>query len=386
MHECKAGPAQVASTSSTRRIVLKLAFALEYSLGHTTHAENLKASISALPDVEPVYVDIPYRDTPVPSPWTQVKLVRDNWSVRASLAARYGLRQARDVDAAFFHSQVTSLFSAGYMRRIPSIVSLDATPLQYDRLGAVYGHEVGDSRLEALKKAVNIRAFRSAKRLVTWSAWAKGSLVDEYGIPAGKITVIPPGIDLARWRFERKPPSAATLRVLFVGGDFERKGGPPLVDALRRCRDKGLAITADIVSKSAGSYSREEGVRVHDGLAPNSPELRRLFEEADIFVLPTRGDCLPLVILEALASGLPVVSTDAGAIPEAVTDAVEGRIVPPDRPELLASAIGDLAADPAARGRMSERSREKAERRFSAKSNYGQLVDLLIATASEGRA
>ena len=62
------------------------------------------------------------------------------------------------------------------MRQVPSVVSLDATPLQYDALGAQYGHAPsGSGRVEALKKRLNQRAFAAAQHLVTWSQWAKNS-------------------------------------------------------------------------------------------------------------------------------------------------------------------------------------------------------------------
>ena len=162
---------------------LNLGFALEQSLGHTTHAQNLKRVLAGRPDIAPTYVDLPYDG--LTGAWTRLPGVRSNWSLRASLGAWLGLRgRAKRLDGALFHTQVTSLFSAGLMRGMPSVVSLDATPLQYDALGAFYGHAPsGSARLEALKKRLNQRAFRSARHLVSWSQWAKDSLVADYGVP-----------------------------------------------------------------------------------------------------------------------------------------------------------------------------------------------------------
>ena len=93
---------------------MRTAFALEYSLGHTTHAENLKRSLAGERGVQPVFVDLPFHHTP--GAWAKLPGVRSNWSLRASLGAYLALRpQARDLDAAFFHSQVTSLLCAGMM-------------------------------------------------------------------------------------------------------------------------------------------------------------------------------------------------------------------------------------------------------------------------------
>lgn len=107
---------------------VKLGFVLEHSLGHTTHAHNLKRALQSDPSVQPSYIDLPYHDTP--GWWARLPGVRSNWSARASLGAYLALRpQARALQGALFHTQVTSLFSAGLMRQVPSVISLDATPV-----------------------------------------------------------------------------------------------------------------------------------------------------------------------------------------------------------------------------------------------------------------
>lgn len=363
---------------------MKLAFALEYSLGHVTHAQNLKSALAARTDIQPYYVDIPYEDTPLPPHWRSLGPVRSNWSLRASLCASHGLRAARDASAALFHTQVTSLLSAGYMRRVPSVVSLDATPLQYDALGAFYGHAVGGGPLEALKKRLNVRAFASAARLVTWSEWAKGSLVADYGVESAKVTVIPPGIDLRKWKFERSG-AVDGLRILFVGGDFARKGGESLLEAFRMLKLNFPDARLSVVTKSEGVADGEDGVDVHRGVTPNSPELLAQYEWANVFAFPTRGDCLPLAVMEALAAGLPVVTTAVGALGEAVEDGVCGMVVAQDDPASLAAALCKLAAQPHEIARMSAAARARAEERFDLAVNYSRLIDLIASVAGNLR-
>ena len=181
-----------------------ISFALEYSLGHITHGDNLKSALIEETKIKPTYFDIPYDNSPLPAPWSLIAPIRSNWTARASIIAYQSIKRTmKGADAAFFHTQVTSIFSAGLMQKLPSLVSLDATPLQYDALGAVYNHATGSGRLEDVKKRLNIRAFSAAKGLITWSEWAKGSLVFDYGVSRDKITVIPPGIDLQKWLFPR---------------------------------------------------------------------------------------------------------------------------------------------------------------------------------------
>ena len=359
---------------------MRLGFALEYSLGHTTHAQNLKRVLGQQSAIVPSYVDLPYDG--LTGAWARLPGVRSNWSLRASLGAYFGMRrQAGRLDGALYHTQVTSLLSAGLMRRVPSVVSLDATPLQYDALGAFYGHTPSSNpRLEAVKKRLNERAFGAARHLVAWSEWAKQSLVTDYGIAPSKISVIPPGIDTALWRRERAVRAAGPVRLLFVGGDFPRKGGAALLKAFELLPREAAHLT--IVTKTQDIGNNLPNMTVRHGVGPNSPEMLRLYADADLFVFPTRGDCLPLAVMEALTSGLPVVTTSVGALPEAVTHGETGWIVPPDDAPALAEALGTLASDSALRTRLSLAAAAVGLARFDAATNYRKLIDVVSGTNS----
>src|SRR5690606_31922065 len=130
-----------------------------------------------------------------------------------------------------------------------------------------------------------------------------------------KITVIPPGVDVTRWSPARPARDAQQpVRMLFVGGDLHRKGGDTLLGAFRRLHAESPATELHLVTKSV--VAAEPGVVVHSDMAPNSQALLDLYQACDLFCLPTRGDCLPMVLSEAGATGLPLVSTDVGAIDE----------------------------------------------------------------------
>ncbi len=353
---------------------MKLGFVLEQALGHVTHAQNLRRTLANDPRDQALYMDIPYHDTPG---WqSRLPGVRSNWSVRASLAAYRALRpHAGALDAALFHTQVTSLFSAGLMRRVPSVVSLDATPLQYDALGALYGHTPStNARLETVKKRLNQRAFHAARHLVTWSEWVKGSLVADYGVDESKITVVPPGIDLELWDFpERATRAGGAVNALFVGGDFARKGGNTLLEAFAALPG-GANMHLHLVTQTEGVGDNLKNVTVYRNVKPNSETLRGLFAQADLFVLPTQGDTFGLVALEALAAGLPIITTHIGALAEIVTDGETGLVVPPADAPALCSALARLADDAGERREMGRRARADAHARFGAAQNYGKLV------------
>jgi glycosyltransferase involved in cell wall biosynthesis len=353
----------------------RLGFVLEQTLGHITHASNLRALAPTVPGADVVFADVPFDVSGLAARVPGY----GNWTLRAGLRARRLIRRLGHVDALFIHTQVPALMCVRTMRRVPTVVSLDATPLQYDDLGAQYDHRTGSARVERVKWHLNRRCFMAASALVTWSHWTKADLVDRYLIPGDKIHVIPPGVDVDRWAegsaSDRGRAENDPVRVLFVGGDFARKGGPVLIDAVRRLRSSGLLVEVDLVTRDP--VTPESGVRVHLGMRPNSPELIDLYHSADIFCLPTLGDCLPMVLCEAATVGLPLVSTDVGAISEVVRDHDTGRLVPVHDAAALADAIGELVRDPALRRSLGEQARLTVRDEFNAATSAHQLVCLL---------
>ncbi len=371
-------------------------FVMEQTLGHVTHHQNLARWVAEDADICPTWLPIAYHR---PDLWERLPGIRGNWSLKASLRARDALKatlRAHPLDALFLHTQTVALFALGAMQRVPAIVSLDATPLNYDTVGAEYGHNSGNNRwLERRKYLWNRATFQAAAALVTWCQWAKDSLVADYGVPAEKVTVIPPGVDMARWHFGREKVEriqtgqaalGAKTRLLFVGADFARKGGPTLLEAFRSGLHRDC--TLDIVTKEesvAQELAGTEGVRVHIGLTANSEPLQRLYAEADLFVFPTRADCLPIAVMEAMAAGLPVIATEVGALREEVEAGVNGLIVPPGEAGAVREAVRSLAGDAPRRHAMAAASRRLAEERFDARRNYGAILALMKAQAAQRR-
>jgi glycosyltransferase involved in cell wall biosynthesis len=357
----------------------RIGFVMEQNLGHGTHYRNLRRYVTENEGIAPVWMPIPFEATGLAG---SLPLVRSNWSARASLLARRAVRTAQQhnrLDALFFHTQVTSLLAGSLMRAIPTIVSLDATPINYDLVGQFYGHQSGGP-LESIKARVNLRAFTRATGLVTWCQWAKDSLINDYGVPAEKITVIPPGVDLALWpkrsyQQEDNSASARPIKLLFVGGDFQRKGGQVLLECFRRYfqdRCELHLVTQETIDAGPNLF-------VYNGVTPNSPILTRLFAEADVFVFPTLADCAPVAVTEAMAASLPVISTRVGAIPEAVQHGKTGFLVAPGDGEQLRRALETLLDHPHQRREMGILGRQIIEADYDAQKNCQRLLELLKA-------
>jgi glycosyltransferase involved in cell wall biosynthesis len=312
--------------------------------------------------------------------------------VRASLRARRTLSSElgrRRHDALFFHTQVTALFAPGIMRRIPSVVSLDATPINYDSVGAAYGHRgASGTWLDGRKHGMNREVFHAARALVTWSDWARASLVTDYGVPRERISVIAPGASAGYFTIgNERPatlPSDRPVRLLFVGGDFLRKGGPLLLESIAAARTQ-RAFELHVVTQ--GDVVAPPGVVVHRGVGPNSPELLRLFRESDAFVLPSRGECLAVVLMEATAAGLPVIASDVGALREAAIPDRTALLTTVGDGRALRAAIERIVDDTALRSRLGGAGHALARAKFDAERNGHALLSLIAAAArsTDGR-
>lgn len=358
----------------------RFGFIVEQALGHKTHSLNLKKAIE--------------REEAISAEWgfpsweaTGLAGKVNNWTVKAGLQSRQAVRRMHSngrLDALFFHTQVTAVLAQDWLYRIPSIISLDATPLQYDELGEFYNHEASDGIAERIKWWLNRRAFHSAAHLVTWSNWARDGLIDGYSVDPDKITVIPPGVDVQAWaRPTPRTYENGTIKLLFVGGNLNRKGGQLLLEAYRQLRAEQLAVELHLVTRD--SVPSEPGVFVYNDMQPNTPELRQLFYDCDIFCLPTFGDCLAVVLGEAGATGMPLVATNVGGIVDLVHDNETGLLLEPGDTAALTQALRTLVTSPELRQRLGHTVRRLVRIQHDTNKNAGQIIELLQTIAGGRR-
>jgi glycosyltransferase involved in cell wall biosynthesis len=358
-----------------------IAFILEQALGHVTHAHNLQSFVPCDTTVNPLWALIPYETHGLAA---KLPVYKSNWTVRSGLRARRALRRLTaqsQVDALFFHTQVPAVLCNDYLHRYPSVVSLDATPMQYDALGVSYAHKPGPAWLEHYKWQLNRDCFRTARRVVAWSQWVADGLQEGYGIPREHIAVIPPGVGVQDWAHATEHSHTGPVKVLFVGGNLERKGGLLLLQAYRAL--KPLNVELHLVTRDR--VPPEPGVYTYYDMQPNSAALKQLYWQSDIFCLPTQADCLALVLLEAGAVGLPMISTNIAAIPEVVHDGETGLLIPPNDLDGLVQALRRLVEDAELRTHLGHQARELVTQKYDAQKNAQVLLDLLKTVAEEGR-
>jgi glycosyltransferase involved in cell wall biosynthesis len=192
------------------------------------------------------------------------------------------------------------------------------------------------------------------------------------------VAVLPYGAPVIPAAEAERTPSDA-LRVLFVGGLSQRKGLSYLFGAIRTLRGAAtLTVIGSPGPRPCAALQRElAGVRWLRS-CPHSQVLAEMAQH-DVFVFPSLFEGFGLVLLEAMAAGLPVVTTPHTAGPDLIDEGVEGHIVPIRSAEAIAEKLSELRADPARRRAMGEAARRRAMS-FSW-SGYGDSVAACVASA-----
>ena len=207
--------------------------------------------------------------------------------------------------------------------------------------------------------------------------------MDGCGVSPNKVRPIHVGVDLETWRYHPPEDDHAVPRILFVGGDFERKGGRQLLDVF----SAGFANSAElhIVSKQAPD-ELPPNVHVYRNFEPNDGQLARLYAACDMVVVPTHADTGPLwAFLEALAIGRPVIGTLTGANAEVVIDGQTGFSMPVGDSTALAAAMRTLIADPALRRQFGARGRRLVEERYDSSVNVPRIIEAMTTQVDEHR-
>ncbi|MFB0533861.1 MAG: glycosyltransferase [Anaerolineae bacterium] len=199
-----------------------------------------------------------------------------------------------------------------------------------------------------------------------------------------KCVVVPLGVDIDRFALP-PAPSEALPTLLFVGHLRYYKGLDDLLRALVQVPEAHFNVVGQgPMRRPWEALGRELGVadRVHFMGEVKDADLPRLYHQAHLFVLPAnaRAEAFGTVLLEAMAAGLPCITTEVGTGTSwVVQDGVTGLVVPPRNPEALAGAIRQLLTDPDTRWRMGQRGQQRARQEFSQQRMVQGVMDLYQA-------
>ncbi|WP_458095338.1 glycosyltransferase family 4 protein [Roseomonas sp. WA12] len=236
------------------------------------------------------------------------------------------------------------------------------------RRALVYCHGDDLVQEDAAARDARGRWFRSADRVIAAGHFPARQLVERYGVPAGKVTVLSNGVDLARFR--PAPPDPAHRAALGLQGRrvilaptrlVPRKGVDRLIEAMLQVRarhpDAILLVAGDGPQRAALERMAGPDDARFLGAVP-AAEMPGLYALAEVVALPNRAeagesDGVPLVLLEAGACGRPVVAGQAGGTDEAIVDGVNGLLLDGRDPGAIADAVLRLLEDGALAARLS---------------------------------
>ena len=301
------------------------------------------------------------------------------------ILARFLIREKIDVIHSHLWGAITGACVSACLARIPHVGTL------HD----VYTIEERRTRVYLLRLAALL-----GTRLVAVSRSMEAFFQEAGGFTSKSLTTIPNGVDLREYAGAADPADRRRLGLepddlvlICVGRLVEIKAQEVLIDAVERLPG-GLRVKLLLVGD--GERRRELEDRIRSGgteervrLLGQRDDIRRLLKASDCFVLSSRSEGLSRSIIEALASGLPVVATDVGGNRELVQEAMNGYLVPPDNPVLFADRLKEILEDKAKREQFAAASLRLAEEKYSLNTMMASYMELYqaagLAGASRGR-
>ena len=228
----------------------------------------------------------------------------------------------------------------------------------------------------------------AAKCVLTISKHNKYYMVDSLGIDACKIHVIPCGIFLDR--FEPRDYSHSPLRIISACRLVEKKGIANLILAMKQLKNRGVQFSCEIAGDGPlrqslqGLIDQSELSSEVRLIGPKShPDMTDFIRSGSVFALPCiesrdgNRDGIPVVLMEAMALRIPVISTNLSGIPELIDNRHNGLLVAPGNISELADCLIELMSDEALAEHLRGNSREKIEKEHSVKKNVEELMELL---------
>lgn len=241
------------------------------------------------------------------------------------------------------------------------------------------------------------RLIEAASTVITESDHAANFLRERHPSSAAKIHRVYNGLELSH--FALADFASPTPLIISVGRLIEKKGFADLIEACRLLKENGRHFSCEIIGEGPLETSLREQIE-RSGLTEADVKLAgplpqeqigRRLAAATVFALPcateaTGGmDNLPTVIMEAMAAGLPVVSTAIAGVPEMVESGVTGELAPPNEPEALAAAIDRFLTDPACARQFGRAGRTRAQEKFSIDKSARELIAHFSRIGTIGR-
>ena len=296
------------------------------------------------------------------------------WSARISSWFESVIDPARfDIVHVTTENNALALPAIAKKSGIPYSVYIDATTSQFCG-------DFGYNRLTGAPVIAGERdIYANAAFVACMSEWARTSVIRDYSVDESRAVLVRSAVDLPKLGADRRT-SDGLVKLVYVGNDWNRKGGGRIL----RWHQEHFADRAELhlIGRRIPAVSGRN-VIVH-GPVDRDRLMNEVLPSMDVFVLPTREDMTPWVIIEAQSMRLPVVSSRVGAISEMVVHGETGLLAHRDDDAMFIAHIQRLIDDAQLRQAMSAAARAHAEREFSPDRWYDALFERLKLAARMG--
>lgn len=357
-----------------RRRRYRFGFILSTLLGNRVRYANLRKYSASDDEVDCVWA--PVRHYYLPDEKNPVAALPEPFKTRAVVLSQAWpvLGNFNSFDAIMIHQFETLSVAAALtsVHRRPAVIAAQDNPPIVDP--DTYPQYPEDRLKPAWRSRVRLWndtwAIKRAGHFLGFSNWAADIAGRAAELTPAKIAAIHVGLDLEQWPAPTPREANSRPQLLFVGGDFERKGGGPL-----------LALFAERYSHSCDLHIVTQtpvpdlppNAQVYHGLQPGSERLLELYHRSDVFVLPTIADLSPWVCLEAMASGCAVAASGIGGIPDMVS-ADCGMLFKSGDTQDMIRVLDRLTGDEATRTAMGPAGRRRVEAHFDAARNVPAIM------------
>ena len=266
------------------------------------------------------------------------------------------------------------------------------------RVPALVHGEHGTLQLKRHQRWAQRVAWSRADRVLSVSSRLADRMTSQIGFPSSRVSTIRNGVDLSRFgavgRMDARRQLGLPERAAIVGAVGRLvpvKDHASLVTAVKQMRESGVEVTLVIAGEGPLRHALQRqivslGLEQSVHLLGHRPDVEAVLAALDVFVLSSSSEGLPNTVLEAMATGLPVVSTRVGGAEEVVVDGQTGILVPPHSAEALAAALGGLLTDSRRRQSMGIAGRQRVESQFALSNTLGRYEELYMTLAAESRA
>jgi glycosyltransferase involved in cell wall biosynthesis len=320
----------------------------------TSVLEMLKNTFSEY-EVEPIGIGKLLRKQPVIMAWNELSISRyygwdiikgkkahSEYLVATPFLYHYVRRMApkwlsTSLDKYAFSFQLQSIFNTR-LQGIPHFVYTDRTVIANMRYPDFDPSNLYAPDWIALEKQI----YQDAAVVFSRSSYISDSIISDYHCLPARVNCVYVGTNVHPYKSENNPDRFSKRNILFVGIDWERKGGPTLLKAFEIVSKTFPDASLTIIGPSLDI--NHPNINVLGKLSP--AELVNYYQNASIFCMPTTNEAFGVAFIEAMNFSLPIVATNIGAVPDFVNNDFNGYLVDPGDVENLAKKLIDLLSSP----------------------------------------